>query len=39
MPDTSQKPEPPDPGYTQADWDTVSNNPELSDAELATFNR
>lgn len=37
MPDTSQKPEHSDPGYTQADWDTVSDTPELSDAELATL--
>ena len=25
----------PDPGYTQADWNDVSDNPELTDAELA----
>lgn len=35
MHDTSQKPGRPDPGYTQADWDEVSDNPELTDAEIA----
>lgn len=35
MHDTSPKPERPDPGYSQEDWDEVSDNPELTDAELA----
>lgn len=35
MHDTSQKPGHPDPGYTQADWDEVSDTPELTDAEIA----
>ena len=35
MTDTSRKPERHDPGYTQADWDAVSDNPELTDDELA----
>ena len=35
MHDTSQKPGRPDPGYTQEDWDEVSDNPEMSDAEIA----
>lgn len=25
----------PNPDYTQADWDEVSDNPELTDAEIA----
>lgn len=35
MHDTSPKPERPDPGYSQEDWDEVSDNPELTDADLA----
>lgn len=35
MNDTSQKPDRPDPGYTQEDWDEVADNLELTDAELA----
>lgn len=35
MPDTANKPEAPGAGYTQADWDEVSDNPEMTDTELA----
>lgn len=35
MNDISQDRERPEPGYTQDDWDEVSDNPEMTDAELA----
>jgi len=35
MTDTAPKPENAKLGYTQADWDDVSDTPELSEAELA----
>jgi uncharacterized protein (DUF4415 family) len=35
MTDTAPKPDTAKPGYTQVDWDDVSDTPELSEAELA----
>lgn len=35
MPDTANKPEALGASYSQADWDEVSDNPEMTDAELA----
>lgn len=35
MHDTSHKPEERGPGYSQEDWDAVSDNPKLTDDELA----
>ncbi|MCJ2137801.1 BrnA antitoxin family protein [Methylobacterium sp. J-026] len=37
MPDTAPKPEEPDPGYAQEDWDEVSDNPKLTEADLAAL--
>lgn len=35
MHDTLPKPERPTPGYTQEDWDEVSDTPSMTDVELA----
>lgn len=37
MHDTAPKPEQPGPGYSQADWDEVSDNPKLTAEEIATL--
>ena len=37
MPDTAPKLERSGPGYTQDDWDAVSDNPKLTREELATL--
>ncbi|MCJ2098625.1 BrnA antitoxin family protein [Methylobacterium sp. E-046] len=37
MHDTSHKPEEHGPGYSQEDWDEVSDNPKLTTEELASM--